>query len=433
MLLCLRQTSKLHNACVSVPGTRRCSTTELLAAWCVCVCTCRQLISRVLVALRPSWLAEPQLAAGVSSKLLNDLKQLLPAAVQPSPVAAAAPAAAPAGSGATQAAPDSLSGEQPDAVTAASADVPEQQPAQDEQGRPQIQQQQQQVQKMLALLSCFVAILKATCGTPGHQKLAGDAIDFLETAHERLCSLAAAAAAAGDWPDSTWASAAASLADSMLALWEALGSDQLTAASAAADSDGRAAATVADGRADASNDTEGSLGESAAAGTAHEAAASSAGVDVAIPAAGAAGATPALDVTAVSHRAWTLVLDTLQLQLLSAEDAVGLLSSVSGALTWALAVTGDSSADGHGLQEQQQHAQQQQQLQARTRAMHLVPHDLPMQLWQATQAHRYACACCMVKHCSVKNCSVVLGHPSYPRLWRRSGLHLRRSCPPAFA
>jgi hypothetical protein len=242
--------------------------------------------------------------------------------------------------------------------------------------------------KLLVLLSCLVAILKATGDTPGSRQLVSGALDFIEAAHSRVSAHASAAAAGGGWPDSSWSAAATSLAGSMLALWEALvpgHGGQLPAAAAAA----------AQGN---SNDADGatSEGSSAVAGSDKQpgdaqqqaqepvAGLTSSLADTQLPASPAAGAAGG-GMAAVSQRTWVLVLATLQLPLLPAEDAVGLLGSISRALTAASAVV-DSSGSGSSSSPAGGAAVAAQAVLAQDDDV--VPAQLAADLWAATADFR---------------------------------------------
>jgi hypothetical protein len=319
---------------------------------------CRQLINKVLVALRPSWLSEPQLAADVGGKLLVDLKHLLPpkppAAAQPTPSTTTAsigqdmPEPAAAGSGAAA------------GLSAAAASVSAQLG----------DQQQQQVHKLLVLLGCLVAILKATSDTSGVQELVSGAVDFIEAAHSCMCAHATAAAAVGA-QDSIWSSAATSLAGSMLALWEAvLGQGGSTAAAGEGSSS-------ADGAVDQQAHVQ---QQGSAAAVKDEQAEGSASP--------AAAATPVADGASVMTRAWGIALATLQVPLLPAEDAVGLLGSISRALTTALSgIDKASSSSNHAAPT----AGMGNTSQGVRPGMHLtavVPAQLAADLWATTEGYR---------------------------------------------
>lgn len=202
------------------------------------------------------------------------------------------------------------------------------------------------------------------------------ALEFHEQAHRRMAALAAAAAAASSGlPDSCWSAAATSLAGSMLALWEAVVS--------------------------ASTSNHGGAAAAEPAETQREA------------------GSAALDVADVSERTWALVLATLQLPLLPAEDAVGLLGSISRALT--LVVAGGSSGSSNstgigsgssgsaaagpggvtGLGEESSNSTQQgnageglEQAGGQSRVVWAaaVPEELPINLWHATQKYRWVSA-----------------------------------------
>lgn len=254
---------------------------------------------------------------------------------------------------------------------------------------PQQQQHWEQLHKLLVLLSCLVAILKATCDTPSARELVSGALELIEAAHSRVSAHAAAAATGDGWPDSSWSAAATSLAGSMLALWEVvvLGhGGKLSAATAAAAVSSSNDATGATGVRDGSSADDRS-GEQPGDGSqqvqdpAAEAVRSPADTQQpASPTAGAAGG-----MAAVSRRTWVLVLATLQLPLLPAEDAVGLLGSISRALTSASAVadssSGSSPAGGADVAAQAVLAQDDDDDAA-------FPAQLAVDLWAATADFR---------------------------------------------
>lgn len=302
------------------------------------------------MALRSSWLAEPQLAVEVCSKLLADLKHLLPAQPTPPLSQTPVPAAAAAAGQEQQVQGDGSSsdsgGVDTDGVAAGGGSSAGQQPSA-LLNQQQQQQQHTQVHKLLVLLSCLVAILKATAGSQGADRLVAGTVALIESAHSCV-SAHAAVAADGVLPDSSWSAAATSLAGSMLALWEAVVSQSTTATPPQVDP------AAASG---------GSGGSSESA------------------------ASDAVGAAEVSRRTWAMVLCTLRLPLLPADDAVGLLSSISKAFTWLLAAVGDSnnasSSAGSG-----DSLQLQQQQQERLHISSLLPTTLPKELWSATRAFR---------------------------------------------
>jgi hypothetical protein len=282
------------------------------------------------------------------------------------------------------------------------------------------QQHEEQVRKLLALLSCLVAILKATCDMPGAKQLVLGALDFHEKAHQRMSALAAAATVAAALPDTCWSAAATSLAGSMLALWEAVveASSKQQAEKAAVSSPAQADAAIAAAPRD-SNST-GAAGESGSATEQQgegvvDAVAAAAGVEGSAPGVAAAG----LDVAAVSERTWALVLATLQLPLLPAEDAVGLLGSISRAVTLVgaavaavgsngstaiaamsvvlpteastistVSITQQPGSKGVGKPYELQGAEAEQ---GHADVSAAVPVSVPVDLWSATHSYRWVC------------------------------------------
>lgn len=334
----------------------------------------RQLINKALVSLRPSWLSEPRGAADVGWKLLVDLKHLLPpppATTAPSPPAAVVQAAAEA-EGAVAAAAPAEGAIAPDAVAAQSS--------------PQFQDQ---VHKLLVLLSCLVAILKAMCDTPGSHALVSNALEFIETAHSRV-SAHAAAGVASRQPDSSWSAAATSLAGSMLALWEAVVSQP------AGQGDTSAVAVEGsskDGSSSSSTAETASVQQPDAAdpAAAQEGIGSTKGAQPIDP----ASTTPvrtaarAIDLADMSQRTWALVLATLKLPLLPVEDAVGLLGSISRAMAAATGVIGgagsstSSPADGAVVGTATVPTAKQE-----PKHMAIIPQILPDDLLAATEQYR---------------------------------------------
>lgn len=284
------------------------------------------------------------------------------------------------------------------------------------------QQHEEQVRKLLALLSCLVAILKATCDMPGAKQLILGALDFHDKAHKCMSALAAAAAAAAALPDTCWSAAATSLAGSILALWEAVvEASSKRQGKAAVNRPAQAgAATTAAGT--DSNSTgaaveSGSATEQQGEGVNDAGTAAEQQVEGSAPAAAAAG----LDVAAVSERTWALVLATLQLPLLPAEGAVGLLGSISRALTLVGAaaaaassngstaiaamsvalpaagstvstvnITQHAGAGGVGKQCELQGAGAEQ---GHVEVSAAVPVSVPVDLWNATQGYRWVGVC----------------------------------------
>jgi hypothetical protein len=243
----------------------------------------RQLIYRVLGAFKPGWLAEPPLVLEVGSKLLTDLRHLLPPPPPRQPQqqqAQALPATAEEGG---------------------AAEAPGQ-----EQQQSQPQQSQQELQKLLALLSCLVAIVRTVVSSQECQGLLADTVAFMVAAHERFAALAADAGAGRCEPAThDWTSAAASIASTLLALWEA---------AAAVVPAGSAAGQETDASSDA-------------------------------PPSDAVSPLPLL------QRSWGLALQSLALPLLAADDAAGLLGSISRCLQ-ALLTTQSSSPGWPLLVEQ---------------------------------------------------------------------------------
>jgi hypothetical protein len=324
----------------------------------------------VLVALRPSWLFEPQLAADVGGKLLVDLKHLLP----PQPAAPAQPTPSTTTSSITQDVPEAAAaGSQAAAAAAATSAAAASTLAQ----LGNQQQQQEQVHKLLVLLGCLVAIFKATRDMPAAQELMPGAVDFIEAAHSHVCAHATAAAAAVGAPDSGWSSAATSLAVSMLALWEAvMGQGGTTAAAAEGGSS-------ADGEVDQQATVQQQSSDAAVEGEHAQVSASAA--------AAASAAAPVADGASVTQRAWVLSLATLQLPLLPAEDAVGLLGSISRALTTALSVIDKASSSSSCSNPAATTAGPGEALQGVHSVMNLtavVTAQLAADLWAMTESYR---------------------------------------------
>lgn len=299
---------------------------------------CRQLIRRVLSSCKPCWLAEPQLVADISSKLLADLQQLLPSQPASEPTVAGpqdvavAPAAA-AGDDDAQFVRKGAGPEAGECGVGSEADTaPQQQLEQDE------QQHQEQQHKFVALLSCLVAILHAAGRLPHCQGLLADTATLMAIAHDRCCAASS----------SSSTEAVTTLASLMLVLWQSIASahvaDEAVAAAATASEGGDNVAESSAAAAAAGNNRgklEGGAGE---AGATCEAAA-----------AGSSSRMPDM-----LWQAWAAVVRTLHLPLLSGDGAVGLLESVSSAVA--------------GLADVQQAGQQWLQL----------VHSLPARLFDDT-------------------------------------------------
>jgi hypothetical protein len=229
-----------------------------------------------------------QLALDVGSKLLADVQHLLPQHPHPPPcgtdstpaaeeVAEAAAAAAAPAHQQTDCTSSAEQEGQPEAGQLADAEAA---------GGGLGSLQQQALPKLVTLLSCLAAIVRCVVSTRECRGLAADTAAFMETAHLRLTALAAAAehsgaaAEAGTGLDCT--SAAASIACTMEALWEAV-----------------ASAAAAGGEGDA----------------------------------GSGGQPQQLAPLPLLERCWPLVLQSLQLPLLTADDAAALLSSAARCTT----------------------------------------------------------------------------------------------------
>jgi hypothetical protein len=352
---------------------------------------CRQLISRVLASCKSCWLAEPQLAADVSTKLLADLRQLLP---PPQPPAAAAAATTSTDTKRQETEHSARSDELKDSTSVEEAPREHADQVLDEQ---QQQQQgegdsQEQQQKFLALLSCLVAILHAAGSLPSCQNLVADAAALMATAHERCCveSDAAASAAAV-----AACEAAASLASLMLVLWQSTAADAAAGAAAArhesseqaVSSGGAAAATLEAVQDDSSGDSaelssaaeidNSSISSSTAAQKSTQDESSGKATELASSAECSSCSSSSSTAAVVFSSAWAAVLRTLKLQQLSKEDATALLDSMSKAVEGL-----------HTLSKQQQQ-QQQQWLQE-------LCGELPVQLFRETLHFRWVrCRACV--------------------------------------
>eukprot|EP00775_Hariotina_reticulata_P008457 gene8457-8641_t len=159
----------------------------------------RQLVTRVLYACKPCWLAEPQLVLDVGSKLQADLQQLM---MSLTPSAADQVLDHHADDGAMQAA----------AVTGVDAPT-------DQQGS-----KDQEQQKFLALLSCLVAILRAAAGMLAIQELLEHTAQLMISAHQKYIRQGI--------PNADSCHVAAQLSCLMLALWQSNAAAVIAAASA---------------------------------------------------------------------------------------------------------------------------------------------------------------------------------------------------------